>query len=65
MSIVGIITSVRDIGGMAREKSMRGNWRGVTARVASQLVSATPSWLAESSERMPVKTSSQSGMSVR
>jgi hypothetical protein len=42
----------------APEKSIFGSGCGVTSRVASQFTSATPSWLAASSERRPRRTSS-------
>ena len=45
---VGTITSVREVDGMAVEKSIRGSARGATNSVASQFTSATASWLVAS-----------------
>ena len=55
-----MITSARDSGGMPCEKSIRGSGCGATSKVANQFVSATANWLVDSSERMPIKASSQS-----
>ena len=60
VSMVGMTTSVRDSGGMPFEKSIRGSGRGATSSVANQFVSDTESWLADSSDKMPINTSSQS-----
>ena len=53
VSSVGTTTSVRDCGGSPSEKSIRGNGRGVTSSVASQLTIPTASWLVASSSRIP------------
>ena len=50
-SIVGITTSVRDSEGNPREKSIRGNARGVTSNVATQFTIPTASWLVASRRR--------------
>ena len=50
-SIVGTTTSVRERGRDAVEKSRRGSARGCTSSVATQLTSATASWLAADQQR--------------
>ena len=50
-SIVGTTTIVRCSGGMPSLKSSRGNGRGCTKRVASQLTIATPRWAAHIKKR--------------
>lgn len=57
VSIVGTTTSVRDCAGIPRKKSIRGNGRGATTKVASQFMVATASWLVASNKTIPSITS--------